>query len=393
MLKKILFLLGFVCGPALAFTPTYYIQSTSALQSGATFYVSSGTIMGPLMVGTTYFETGNPLLVNADNAGGGGLFGECIQIGGYGPLGDSCFTQDVGTSSVAGEVIVVNEGVGKDQGNGYGIYEESNLTTDFPFHTYGAYFYASFGNYFTIGMHSSAGEVSGATSENRAGDFDASGKSGTNIIKGVYSLAQGAGTSYGGFFVSQATTNAIGVYVQGSTDAIQIGGGDLNTNGSAGTSGQVLLSAGKFNQPYWGSDTIGTSTNSSAPIGFIGQYVSTVTANNINLTNTTTWQTMVSTTVTAGDWDFSGVYFCSIGTGGTLGMFLASLNTTGAGGGNSGDNAIDIGVPATSIPTSGSIPNVRESSSSSITVYANIFGTFGSGNPNCSARLSGRRIR
>lgn len=45
MIKKVVMLIGFMTGSAFGFTPQLYIQSISSLQSGATFYVSSGTAL------------------------------------------------------------------------------------------------------------------------------------------------------------------------------------------------------------------------------------------------------------------------------------------------------------------------------------------------------------
>ncbi len=90
-MKKLLLLIAslFIYSQAHAFTPT--IISTQTLQSGATFYVSSGTIVNPRLIGTTTNDnatTGNygeyissiTTQANAINCVASGNTGDIINI-------------------------------------------------------------------------------------------------------------------------------------------------------------------------------------------------------------------------------------------------------------------------------------------------------------------------
>ena len=62
---------------------TNYIQNTSSLQNGATFYVSSGTVAGPLAVGGVFSATGTVTLGSALNAV---TISSNVTLGGAGTL-------------------------------------------------------------------------------------------------------------------------------------------------------------------------------------------------------------------------------------------------------------------------------------------------------------------
>lgn len=229
---------------------TDFIHLGSTLQSGATFYVSSGTVQGPLTV------------------------------------------NNVSAASVIGFFSQTSGGAGAAQ--------------EFPV----------------------IGYASGAGSLNQAGSFSAFGTATTN--------------------------NAITVGASNGTNnhAINISNGDIFTNSSAGTSGQVLTSAGAGAVPTWSSASGGVSVypataTASFPFGLSASTisVSTVTVTNaiqlngsgnlsfVNTPDGLTYQVLGSsmTSCTTGQtWvvGSSNTAVCVTSAGGGSGTFLG-LNSSG----------------------------------------------------------------
>jgi hypothetical protein len=96
------------------------------------------------------------------------------------------------------------------------------------------------------------------------------------------------------------SANTVGGIVYGATTS------QLNQL-SAGTAGQILVSAGTGLAPVWALDHKGVTDNSNAPSGYVGQFVSSVlTKVNGIVLPTGTPTSITSIYLTEGDWDIRG---------------------------------------------------------------------------------------
>jgi hypothetical protein len=139
----------------------------------------------------------------------------------------------------------------------------------------------------------------------------------------------------------------------------------------------------------------GTTTNDSAAVGYVGEYVvSTVlSASAINLTATTT--TITSISLTAGDWDVTGIL--SLGSSAVLtwSVVAAGFNATTA-----NASVVNQGItilPAASVVynyyESTQMPVVRFSLSATTIIYFAAVGVFSGGTANVFGQIRARRIR
>ena len=115
----------------------------------------------------------------------------------------------------------------------------------------------------------------------------------------------------------------------------------INASTSAGlvqtadTTGNLSLQANgttKIAITSTGAAIAGTNTNDSAAAGYVGEYIESVTINgggSVSLT-TGTLATVTSISLTAGDWDVSGVVTFNGGAATTVTSLLMGINTTAA---------------------------------------------------------------
>lgn len=135
----------------------------------------------------------------------------------------------------------------------------------------------------------------------------------------------------------------------------------------------------------------GSQTNDSAAAGFVGEYV----------TNTTTGTSLTSGTIanctsvslTAGDWDVSGVTRFNAGSATAITNFQTGINTTsatfaGLGTQQTLQTAWTSSVSIDELAT----PVVRQSLSATTTVYLPAVSTF-SGTMTCNGFIRARRVR
>jgi hypothetical protein len=139
----------------------------------------------------------------------------------------------------------------------------------------------------------------------------------------------------------------------------------------------------------------GTATNDSAATGFVGEYISSSTANATPLASTTTFGNLVSITLTAGDWDVTAMGNVTNNGAAVTGIEGAISSSSG----NTttdhvdGNNVVD-GALSTSVAEGGiSIPNFRVQLTSSTVYYFKIKGTFITAVPTAKGRISARRMR
>lgn len=142
----------------------------------------------------------------------------------------------------------------------------------------------------------------------------------------------------------------------------------------------------------------GTATNDSASAGNVGEFLTASLVSGSALTLTTaTAVTVISKSLTAGDWDVSGVVAFSPGGSTTTIVFLAGINTTtnvlpGVDSGQQSGTAFGVGVVAggTSYePT----PIVRISLSTSGTVFLVAQANFSGSTMNAWGTIRCRRVR
>jgi hypothetical protein len=136
----------------------------------------------------------------------------------------------------------------------------------------------------------------------------------------------------------------------------------------------------------------GTVTNDSAQAGSIGEYV-TASASSVSLPIAGTTTNIASISLTAGDWDVSGVGQAA-NSASTLNNFTTGISTTSATLGAIGtyaQMAFPGGVNGITfvLPT----PNVRLSLSSTTTVFLVIGAIAGSGTGTGAGVIRARRIR
>lgn len=144
----------------------------------------------------------------------------------------------------------------------------------------------------------------------------------------------------------------------------------------------------------------GTATNDSAAAGYIGEYVESVVSTYTNLPGATTvWGNMTSISLTAGDWDVTGIINwiangATVTAGIDLDAIAISINSgTTTSDHVQGSNQVNVIAPSASTDRPGCIPNYRLSLSGTTTVYFKILATYSVANPQFKCRLSARRVR
>jgi|SRR5215471_464347 len=133
----------------------------------------------------------------------------------------------------------------------------------------------------------------------------------------------------------------------------------------------------------------GTGTNDNAIAGNIGEYLTN--NNNVNLT-LSAWTSVVSLTLTAGDWDVWGVAAATVGTGATMTLIQAMIHNVANSGGGLPSWDLPVSVPAAG-NVYGSLAPIRYSLAGSSTVYVNVYAVASGGTVNSTCYLFARRRR
>lgn len=172
----------------------------------------------------------------------------------------------------------------------------------------------------------------------------------------------------------------------------------INCTSSGITSGSTTTWTGT--NVFAGSTSIkGTATTDNAAPGYYGEYVSTISVNNVNAAATTVFDDLLNISLTAGDWDVSGCIYTDRNgaTWSVVWIFFgttAGNNTTGSVvGDNSNYNewANSSSTPAFFMTC---IPSVRMTFSSTTTVYLKRYFAYSAGTPrSAGGRISARRAR
>jgi hypothetical protein len=159
---------------------------------------------------------------------------------------------------------------------------------------------------------------------------------------------------------------------------------------SSVTSETNFISVGSVTPSQTGG-IVGTTTNNNANTGSVGEYVTNTTTGTSLATGTTANATSVS--LTAGDWDVTGVVrFNPAGTT-TVSNEYAGISTTSATLGILGTFVQDSGPLNTGSQMYTTCPVVRISIAATTTVYAVAQATFGTSTMSCDGFIRARRVR
>lgn len=399
---------------------------TFAGQGSAAGAQGTGGTTGSGLVGIGGATSGDGVVGNGGAGGGSGVSGTAMGGNGNGGYftGQGSGNGTVSFGGATGNGIVSYGGATSGSGgtflgtggNSQGIIATGHGSASGIESTGGAS--AGNGGYFTggtggngvVGIGTTTGNgvvgIGGATSGDgvtgtgTAGN--ANGGSFTGVGSGSGILATGASTGFGASVVNLAgfalnitpdTTSPVqaavrwtpqdtqptGAHVVG--DMYVLTNGTLNVCTAAGTPGTWQQVGRK-----------GTSTNDSAAVGYVGEYISARVASNAAVSMTiNVVRDIASIQLTAGDWDVSGGVYLkgATNTAYQTGWISSTSGTEPTG--VFGDNEF-IGVTNSSNETTLVIPPYRQSLSSSVTFYlsqkAGATGTLtGAG------RISARRVR
>lgn len=184
-----------------------------------------------------------------------------------------------------------------------------------------------------------------------------------------------------------------GLSANSSSNAIT--GGAINNASVGATTASTgafttLSSTGNFT-PSQTNGIVGTTTNNNANAGSVGEYVTATNSAGTAIT-TAVAANITSISLTAGDWDVSGV---GVVTGSTtnLGNALVGIGTTSATVPGLGQYSQLQEVAATMQTVALPPPTTRISVASTTTVYLIGLGTFTTGTASVAGFLRARRIR
>jgi hypothetical protein len=153
----------------------------------------------------------------------------------------------------------------------------------------------------------------------------------------------------------------------------------------------VLTATNNF-IPSQTNGIVGTTTNNNANAGSVGEYVSNTTSGTALTTGIAVNATSVS--LTAGDWDVTGVANFSFGASSVVTALNVGISTTSATFSGLGTfTTFSIQQPATGQGETFSTPPVRVSLSSTTTVYVPAFANFTVSTGSVSGFIRARRVR
>lgn len=143
------------------------------------------------------------------------------------------------------------------------------------------------------------------------------------------------------------------------------------------------------------SGILGITSASNANSGIVGEYLSSTTVAASLFPGTGNFGDLVSMTLTAGDWDVSGILSSQANGATVTTMSVGISSTTGnsSAGLNEGDSLVKALGPTAATDTNAVVPSYRVNVSASTIYYLKISGGFSIATPKAVGRLSARRIR
>lgn len=171
--------------------------------------------------------------------------------------------------------------------------------------------------------------------------------------------------------------------------SVGIGGGNINAGGTLTVGGAIT--------PSQTAGIVGTTTNNSANAGSVGEYVEgTLASGSATSLTTATAKTITSISLTAGDWDVTGIVFFAPAATTSVTELSASISQTN----NTLDvtlgRFIDHGSAATVYSGQGNsaaVPSARISLSGTTTVYLVGYAAFSVSTMTAYGVIHARRMR
>jgi hypothetical protein len=175
------------------------------------------------------------------------------------------------------------------------------------------------------------------------------------------------------------------------------GAGAVTIPGTLGVTGAATFSAEIY--PDQTKGLVGTTTNNSAQTGSVGEYVEATIAAPVNSTGTDQYFDATSMSLTAGDWDVTGMCIFLINgatwTRANLGISSTAGNSgTGLVAGSNFMGSIWASSATTPTESGGTVASYRMSLSATTTIYLKAYCSYTAGTPQAGyGRLSARRTR
>lgn len=248
-------------------------------------------------------------------------------------------------------------------------------------------------------------QISTKTLSKQTGTFNVSGGTITNIgYNGSSTTFLGAGSTITvqGLFISNVINVTSGTVTTLNSTVATISSGTfltVNTSSIQATSGTGLIysNTGLFVASITGGGFFmrGTTTNDSAVVGWVGEYISSSSIVYGSVGTSTQYFDLASITLTAGDWDLSGVCYYRA-NGGTVVYNDCGIGTAT---GNSstglvdGDTSLEGPPSVAAYQTSLTIPGVRKSIAATTTYYLKGNVQYSVATPQFKGRISARRVR
>lgn len=171
--------------------------------------------------------------------------------------------------------------------------------------------------------------------------------------------------------------------------------GGMFFQGRPNSSWQLGSAANKWTAIFLSSGVVGTTTNNSAAVGFVGEYISSAVSTPTLYPTSGQFGDLASVSLTAGDWILSG-NIRQAANGATITDNFIGISVTA---GNSstgltnGTNSFDT-LPATAtVDSCASIPSYRQSLSGTTTVYLKYSATYSVATPKATGIITALRTR
>lgn len=186
-------------------------------------------------------------------------------------------------------------------------------------------------------------------------------------------------------------TSAVGQTTAGTTGQVLVGSTGANPAFGTTVAGLTFTSA---ITPQSTGGIVGTTTNDSANVGSVGEFPTPTNLTGVSLTSSTA-ANVASISLTAGDWDVSGVVRFNPGGSATTSNMSAGISTTSATFGAFGTfyaNTVPFGSTS-GVPNTMGTPSVRISVATTTTVYLVSLCTFSASTMTSDGLIRARRVR